>query len=236
MTEKLETPTLAEVIDAFHTLFPPQLAAGWDASGLVAGRGAAKVSTVLFAVDALTATAEEAVAEGAQLLITHHPLLLRGAKFIPDSDYKGNILHTLIEGGCGLLGAHTNADAAVEGVNEALCEAIGLIDCEPLTEAQTQVLDEQEHTVGTGRLGTLPEEITLKELAERLAAVLPATCASPDVPTSRSAASPSAAVPVTLSSAPCAPPTRRCTSPPTCATTPPVNSVKLHELTAATSL
>ena len=117
MTEKLETPTLAEVVDAFHTLFPPQLAAGWDASGLVAGRGAAKVSTVLFAVDALTATAEEAVAEGAQLLITHHPLLLRGAKFIPDSDYKGNVLHTLIEGGCGLLGAHTNADAAVEGVN-----------------------------------------------------------------------------------------------------------------------
>ena len=70
MTEKLETPTLAEVVDAFHTLFPPQLAAGWDASGLVAGRGAAKVSTVLFAVDALTATAEEAVAEGAQLPTT----------------------------------------------------------------------------------------------------------------------------------------------------------------------
>ena len=175
MTEKLETPTLAEVVDAFHTLFPPQLAAGWDASGLVAGRGAAKVSTILFAVDALTATAEEAVAEGAQLLITHHPLLLRGAKFIPDSDYKGNVLHTLIEGGCGLLGAHTNADAAVEGVNEALCDAIGLIDREPLTETQTQVLDEQEHAVGTGRLGTLPEEITLKELAERLAAALPAT-------------------------------------------------------------
>ena len=60
-------------------------------------------------------------------------------------------------------------------MNEALCDAIGLIDREPLTEAQTQVLDEQEHSVGTGRLGTLPEEITLKELAERLAAALPAT-------------------------------------------------------------
>ena len=58
---------------------------------------------------------------------------------------------------------------------KALCDAIGLIDREPLTEAQTQVLDEQEHSVGTGRLGTLPEEITLKELAERLAAALPAT-------------------------------------------------------------
>ena len=175
MTEELATPTLADVVDAFHTLFPPQLAAGWDASGLVAGRAAAAVRTVLFAVDALAATAEEAIAEGAQLLITHHPLLLRGAQFIPDSTYKGEVLHTLIEGGCGLLGAHTNADAAVEGVNEALCDAIGLIDREPLTEAQTQVLDGQEHTVGTGRIGTLPEELTLKELAERLAAALPPT-------------------------------------------------------------
>ena len=60
-------------------------------------------------------------------------------------------------------------------MNEALCDAIGLIDREPLTEAQTQVLDGQEHAVGTGRLGTLPEEITLKELAERLAAALPPT-------------------------------------------------------------
>lgn len=84
-------------------------------------------------------------------------------------------------------------------MNEALCDAIGLIDREPLTEAQTQVLDEQEHAVGTGRLGTLPEEVTLKELAERLAAALPTpvACASPDAPTSRSAASPSAVVPVT---------------------------------------
>ena len=233
MTEKLETPTLAEVVDAFHTLFPPQLAAGWDASGLVAGRGAAKVSTVLFAVDALTATAEEAVAEGAQLLITHHPLLLRGAKFIPDSDYKGNVLHTLIEGGCGLLGAHTNADAAVEGVNEALCDAIGLIDREPLTEAQTQVLDEQEHAVGTGRLGTLPEEITLKELAERLAAALPATAGGlriagrADQPIRRVALCGGAGD--SLFDA------VRATLPPTCVTTPLANSAKPHELTAVTS-
>ena len=175
MTEKLQTPTLAEVVDAFHELFPPQLAAGWDASGLVAGRASAPVHTVLFAVDALAATAQEAVAEGAQLLITHHPLLLRGAHFIPDSTYKGEVLHTLIEGGCGLLGAHTNADAAIEGVNEALCKAIGLMDCEPLTEAQVQTLNEQERTVGTGRIGSLPEEITLKELSERLAAALPPT-------------------------------------------------------------
>ena len=174
MTETT-TPNLAQVIAAFHDLYPPQLAAGWDASGLVCGRTAAPVRHVHFAVDALAATADEAVEHGAGLLITHHPLLLRGAQFIPDTDYKGHVLHTLIEGQCGLLGAHTNADAAIAGVNEALCDALNLTDRTALAEPQTQELGGEEHLVGTGRVGTLPEPLTLRALAERLADALPAT-------------------------------------------------------------
>ena len=169
------TPNLAQVVAAFHDLYPPQLAAGWDASGLVCGRAAAPVRHVHFAVDALAATADEAVEHGAGLLITHHPLLLRGAQFIPDTDYKGHVLHTLIEGQCGLLGAHTNADAAIAGVNEALCDALHLTDRTALAEPQTQELGGEEHPVGTGRVATLPEPLTLRALAERLADALPAT-------------------------------------------------------------
>ena len=128
-----------------------------------------------FAVDAISATAQEAINLGAGLLITHHPLLLRGTSFIPDSDYKGNVLHTLIEGGCGLLGAHTNADAAVAGVNEALCEALNLQGYEPLTDQQQQELAGEEYSVGTGRVGVLARSLTLQELSEELAAALPAT-------------------------------------------------------------
>ena len=174
MTETT-TPNLAQVVAAFHDLYPPQLAAGWDASGLVCGRAAAPVRHVHFAVDALAATADEAVEHGAGLLITHHPLLLRGAQFIPDTDYKGHVLHTLIEGQCGLLGAHTNADAAIAGVNEALCDALNLTDRTALAEPQTQELGGEEHPVGTGRVGTLPEPLTLRALSERLADALPAT-------------------------------------------------------------
>lgn len=174
MTETT-TPNLAQVVAAFHDLYPPQLAAGWDASGLVCGRAAAPVKHVHFAVDALAATADEAVEHGAGLLITHHPLLLRGAQFIPDTDYKGHVLHTLIEGQCGLLGAHTNADAAIAGVNEALCDALNLTDRTALAEPQTQELGGEEHPVGTGRVGTLPKPLTLRALAERLADALPAT-------------------------------------------------------------
>ena len=174
MTETT-TPNLAQVVAAFHDLYPPQLAAGWDASGLVCGRTAAPVRHVHFAVDALAATADEAVEHGAGLLITHHPLLLRGAQFIPDTDYKGHVLHTLIEGQCGLLGAHTNADAAIAGVNEALCDALNLTNRTALAEPQTQELGGEEHLVGTGRVGTLPEPLTLRALSERLADALPAT-------------------------------------------------------------
>ena len=174
MTETT-TPNLAQVVAAFHDLYPPQLAAGWDASGLVCGRAAAPVRHVHFAVDALAATADEAVEHGAGLLITHHPLLLRGAQFIPDTDYKGHVLHTLIEGQCGLLGAHTNADAAIAGVNEALCDALNLTDRTALAEPQTQELGGEEHLVGTGRVGTLSEPLTLRALSERLADALPAT-------------------------------------------------------------
>ena len=136
----MTTPTLSHIVDTFHSLYPPHLAASWDSSGLVCGRLQVPVEHVHFAVDAISATAQEAVNLGAGLLITHHPLLLRGTSFIPDYDYKGNVLHTLIEGGCGLLGAHTNADAAVAGVNEALCEALNLQGYEPLTDQQQQEL------------------------------------------------------------------------------------------------
>lgn len=177
MTKQFQTPTLTHVVKAFHELYPPHLAAGWDASGLICGRAASPVRCVHFAVDAVAATAREAVQLRAGLLITHHPLLLRGAQFIPDSSYKGNVLHTLIEGGCGLLAAHTNADAAVAGVNESLCDALGLVDRAPLAEEQVQNLAGEDHRVGTGRVGLLPSPLTLSELARRLAKVLPATAA-----------------------------------------------------------
>ena len=79
----MTTPTLSHIVDTFHGLYPPHLAASWDSSGLVCGRLQAPVEHVHFAVDAISATAQEAVKLGAGLLITHHPLLLRGTSFIP---------------------------------------------------------------------------------------------------------------------------------------------------------
>ena len=174
MTELL-TPTLNDVTRAFHDIFPPSLAEKWDAAGLVVGRADAPVTTVGFAVDATVATAREAAEKGAGLLITHHPLLLRGASFLPDTDYKGEIVHTLIEAACGLLGAHTNVDSAPHGTNEVFMSKLGITDTEILAEEETVQIEGADVRVGIGRVGSLPAPVTLKELAEKIADFLPAT-------------------------------------------------------------
>ena len=176
MTDK-KIPTLHDVVTAFHEIFPLALAENWDASGLVLGRKDAPVPTVGFAVDATVKTAAEAAERGAGLLITHHPLLLRGASILPDTDYKGEITHTLIEARCGLLGAHTNVDSAPHGTNEAFMDMLGISEREVLADDQSVEVNGSQVQVGIGRVGQLPLPMTLKELAEKIADFLPATAA-----------------------------------------------------------
>src|SRR5215467_14169798 len=105
-------PSLADIVTAFGRLYDPATAADWDAVGLVCGDPQEPVRRILFAVDPVAATAEEAIDRQADLLITHHPLLLRGVHGVPATTYKGRIVHQLIRAGVGLLVAHTNADVA----------------------------------------------------------------------------------------------------------------------------
>ncbi|MGW9567306.1 Nif3-like dinuclear metal center hexameric protein [Prescottella equi] len=125
-------PTLADVIGALETAYPPALAESWDSVGLVAGDPADEARKVVVAVDATAAVVDEALASGAQLLLVHHPLLLRGVDTVGAHTPKGALLHRLIRGGCALYSAHTNADRADPGVSDALAGALGLVATRPL--------------------------------------------------------------------------------------------------------
>ena len=83
------TATLRDVVAALETAYPPALAESWDAVGLVCGDPDEPVQRVLIAVDPVAETVEEAVEAGAQLLVTHHPLLLRGVHGVPADDPRG---------------------------------------------------------------------------------------------------------------------------------------------------
>ena len=106
-------PTLADVIDLLERAYPPRLAESWDRVGLVAGDPASEVSRVVVAVDATDAVVDHALAQGADLLLVHHPPLLRGVHSVAADTPKGRLLHRLIAGGCALYAAHTNADLSL---------------------------------------------------------------------------------------------------------------------------
>jgi dinuclear metal center YbgI/SA1388 family protein len=134
-------PTLSDLVELLHGWYPPATADSWDAVGLVAGDPDQEVSKVLFAVDPVLPVAQEAAAWGAQLLVVHHPLFLKGVHGVARTTPKGRTLGVLQDAGCALLTAHTNADQAVGGVSEALARALGLTDLEPVTATSNQRLD-----------------------------------------------------------------------------------------------
>ena len=93
------TVRIRDVVESLEAAYPPELAEEWDAVGLVCGDPEAVVQRVLFCVDPVEATVDEAADFGAQLLVSHHPLLLRGVHGVPADDPKGHLVHRLIRSG-----------------------------------------------------------------------------------------------------------------------------------------
>jgi dinuclear metal center YbgI/SA1388 family protein len=125
-------PKVSDVVATLEQHYDPRWAEPWDAVGLFCGDPDAAVDKVHFAVDPVAATADEAIAAGAQLLVTHHPLYLRGTTSVAATNAKGRLVQRLISNGVALYVAHTNADVADPGVSDALANALGIHDVEPL--------------------------------------------------------------------------------------------------------
>ncbi len=159
-------PTLREVLDVLERLYPPRTAQSWDRVGLVTGDPDQPVRRIHLAVDPTLAVVEEARTLGADLLLTHHPLLLRGVHSVATTSAKGATVTGLVVGDVALYVAHTNADVAADGVCEALAEACGLGHTDPLAVVEEQPL---------GRVGELPVALPLRQFVEDLAVHLPAT-------------------------------------------------------------
>ena len=165
----MTTWTLADLRSATEELWPAGTAESWDRVGLVTGRNDAPLRRVLLSVDAVAATVDEALAWEADALITHHPLLLRGIHTVAEDTGKGALLASLIRGGCALIAAHTNADQPEGGVSDVVAERLGLHGAVPIVPLA------QRPEIGIGRVGALADACTLREFAERVAGVMPAT-------------------------------------------------------------
>ncbi|TDT34029.1 Nif3-like dinuclear metal center hexameric protein [Naumannella halotolerans] len=135
--------TVGELTELVHRHWPPSTAESWDRVGLVCGDREATVDKVLLSVDVTWEVVRQAQQVGAQMIIAHHPLLLKGIHSVDPQTPKGRILTELISSGIALVCAHTNADIAADGVSQAMAEAIGLIDLRPLVQRQRQPARDQ---------------------------------------------------------------------------------------------
>ncbi len=117
-----------DILDFLQGVAPVELKMDWDNVGLLCGRKDKQVKTVLVALDPFNHICEEAVEKGADLLLTHHPLILQSLSNVTDETTVGRAVMTLIRNDIAAVNAHTNLDCADGGVNDVLANKLGLVD------------------------------------------------------------------------------------------------------------
>lgn len=148
-----------DIIDILREHSPEECAASWDNVGLLAGSRERLVDKVFIALDATDGVIDQAVEAGAQMLLTHHPLLFSPVKRVTEDTLTGRRLIRLIRNDISYYAMHTNFD--VLGMAELAAERLGLLDCQILEE----VCQVEGRAEGFGRVGHLKEPLTLRELS-----------------------------------------------------------------------
>lgn len=129
--------------DVFHVMekwAPKRLAYEWDNVGLQIGSYNKPVKKVMITLDVLESVVDEAVGCNADLIIAHHPLLFNSIKQINTDSPQGRIIQKLIYHNISVYASHTNLDVAVGGVNDELCDKIGIHSKENLVETEAEKL------------------------------------------------------------------------------------------------
>lgn len=143
--------TVQRVYELIDALAPFDTQADFDNSGLLVGNPQAEVTGIHLALDVTDRVIDDALAAGANLIVTHHPLMFSARKRLTEADYEGHLLIRLIANGLSLIAAHTNLDQASGGMNDTLAGLLGL-----------------ENIVGEGflRVGDLSAPMTAEAFAD----------------------------------------------------------------------
>ena len=144
-----------DIIQVIESFAPLSIQEKWDNSGLCIGSQDAEVTSVLLGLDCTPELVDEAIECGADMIVTHHPLIFSGLKKINSEDPVGEAVVKAIRAGIAVYAAHTNADKVIEGVSGAMAARLSLTDVE--------VLDEDGEGTGLGAVGNLPEPMDATE-------------------------------------------------------------------------
>ena len=149
--------TVQQVYDFINECAPFETQLAFDNSGLLVGAPQQEVTGIHFALDLTGKVIDEAIASGANLIVTHHPVMFSPIKRLVETDHQTRLLCRLIRANISLIAAHTNLDQAIGGCNDALAQTIGLNDI-----------------VGEGfvRVGSLSRPMPAADLAASISAAL----------------------------------------------------------------
>jgi dinuclear metal center YbgI/SA1388 family protein len=144
-----------DIINIIEEFAPLGIQEKWDNSGLCIGSPEDEVTSVLMGLDCTPELVDEAIECGADMIITHHPLIFSGLKKISSDDLVGAAVIKAIRSGISIYAAHTNADKVIAGVSGAMAAKLGL--------ENVSILDEDGEGTGLGVVGDLPVPMTAQE-------------------------------------------------------------------------
>lgn len=156
--------SIQQVVDFLSEFAPPSLAADWDNVGLLVGDPGIAASKIMTCLTITEATAAEAIAEKASLIVSHHPLPFRPLKQITTANSTGSLLWKLIGAGIAIHSPHTAFDSAIAGINQLWAEKLQLVDTSPLESVVNA-----PPGAGVGRTGRFSKPIALGLLAQQVA-------------------------------------------------------------------
>ena len=144
-----------DVTKVIEDFAPLSIQEGWDNSGLCIGSPEAPVTSVLLGLDCTPELVDEAIECGAEMIVTHHPLIFSGLKKISPEDQVGEAVIKAIKAGISIYAAHTSADKVIAGVSGAMAARLGL--------QNVSILDEDGEGTGLGVVGDLPQPLPAAE-------------------------------------------------------------------------
>ena len=149
-----------DIISVIEDFAPASIQESWDNSGLVIGSPEQEVKGVLIGLDCTPRLVDEAVSCGADMIVTHHPLIFGGLKKISPEDPVGLAVIKAVSAGIAVYAAHTTADKVLGGVSGTMARRLGLVNI--------SVLDEEGDGVGLGAVGDLEEPVGSEEFIEKV--------------------------------------------------------------------
>lgn len=152
------------IVDEIEKIYPPYLAERWDNVGLLCGNRDSYIKKIMVSLDATVDVIGEAVLNGVNMIVTHHPIMFSGVKNITMDDMDGRIIYSLIKNNISLFSAHTNLDASENGLNKYIAELLNL--------ENLRILSPHEKVIGSGIgiIGDLSrkKDMDVKTMAEEV--------------------------------------------------------------------